>query len=271
MKGKRHMKVFISADIEGVTGVTSWCETEYGQDGYEAACQQMTLEVKAACEAAIELGFEPVVKDGHGSARNIDMNQLPRGTQLIRGWMCSPYGMMAGIDETFDAVIYIGYHSPEGMNTSSLAHTTEHEWYNWVKINDRLASEFSMNALMAADFGVPSVFISGDQGICDHAIEYCDDIETVATKKGIGNATWNRHPLETVEMIKDGVKNALLKKHKLHFIEDEYKMDMYFKEHQQARAASWYPGAELLESNIVRYTSKDVRQLMIAKMFMSEI
>ena len=92
------MKVFISADIEGVTGVTSWCETESGGQGYEAAARQMTLEVSAACEAAIEMGFDVVVKDGHGNARNIDMWGLPKGVSLIRGWRCSPEGMMGGLD-----------------------------------------------------------------------------------------------------------------------------------------------------------------------------
>ena len=91
------MKVFISADIEGVTGVTSWCETEYGGDGYEAACRQMTLEVAAACRAAVEKGWEVVVKDGHGTARNIDISMLPEEAELIRGWRCSPEGMMLSL------------------------------------------------------------------------------------------------------------------------------------------------------------------------------
>lgn len=265
------MKVFISADIEGATGVTSWCETEYGGDGYEAACRQMTLEVKAACEAAMEKGFEVVVKDGHGSGRNIDIWELPRGVQLIKGWRCSPEGMMGGLDASFDAAIYIGYHSPEGMNASSLAHTTEHEWFNWIKINDKLASEFSMNALYAANLGVPSVFLSGDKGICGHAEEYCEGIVTAATKESVGNSTWNLHPADSIELIKKGVAKALSNVRRVSLKKQEYKMDIYFKEHQKAWKASWYPGAELLDSNIVRYTAENVDELMVAKMFMTEI
>ncbi len=266
------MKVFISADIEGVTGVTTWCETEYGGEGYEAACRQMTLEVKAACEAAMELGYEVAVKDGHGSARNIDMWGLPEGVELIRGWRSSPETMMGGLDGSFDAVLYIGYHSPEGMNTSPMAHTTEHEWFNWVKINGKLASEFSLNALYAADMGVPSVFLSGDKGICDHAKDYYEDIVTVATKEGTGNSTWSLHPATSLKLIKEGVRKALSQiKPVAPLLEKEYQMDIYFKEHQKARMASWYPGAQLLESNLVRYTAKDVNDLMVAKMFMTEI
>ena len=265
------MKVFISADIEGVTGVTSWCETESGGEGYEAAARQMTLEVSAACEAAMEMGFEALVKDGHGNGRNIDMWGLPKGVELIRGWRCSPEGMMGGLDQSFDAAIYIGYHSAEGMNTNPLAHTTEHEWFNWIKIDDRLASEFSMNALYAANLGVPSVFISGDKGICDHAKEYCGDIVTVATKEGTGNSCWSMHPADSIEAIRDGVREALANLRRVSLDDREYKMDICFKEHQRARAASWYPGAELLDANSVRYRAKSVDDLMIAKMFMTEI
>lgn len=163
------MKVYISADIEGCADVTAWCETESGQEGYESACRQMTLETAAACEAAIEMGYTPVVKDGHGNARNIDPWGLPRGTQLIRGWRTSPAGMMGGLDDTFAAAIYIGYHAPEGTDGSPLAHTIEHEWFMKLILNDQLESEFTLNALYAANFGVPSVFIAGDKAVCEHA------------------------------------------------------------------------------------------------------
>ena len=153
-----------------------------------------------------------------------------------------------------------------------MAHTTEHEWFNWVKINGKLASEFSLNALYAADMGVPSVFLSGDKGICDHAKDYYKDIVTVATKEGTGNSTWSLHPATSLKLIKEGVRKALSQiKPVAPLLEKEYQMDIYFKEHQKARMASWYPGAQLLESNLVRYTAKDVNDLMVAKMFMTEI
>ena len=171
---------------------------------------------------------------------------------------------MGGLDSSFDAVIYIGYHSPEGMNTNPLAHTTEHEWFNWIKINDRLASEFSMNVLYAANLGIPSVFLSGDRGICDHARDYCSDIVTVAVKEGVGNSSWNMHPEDSIRAIKSGVKEALRDVRPVCLERQEYKMDIFFKEHQRARAASWYPKAELTGSNSVRYTAEDVDELMAA-------
>ncbi len=141
------MKIFISADIEGINGVTAWSETVYGGKGYEAACQQMSLETAAACRAAIAAGYKVVVKDGHEDARNIDANLLPRGVELIRGWMKSPYGMMAGIDETYAGAIYIGYHARGYSDASPLKHTIEEPLYNWIKLNGRMATEFTLNSM----------------------------------------------------------------------------------------------------------------------------
>lgn len=104
-------KIFISADIEGVSGITSWAATEYGGKGYEKACRQMSLETAAACRGAIRAGYLPVVKDGHGDAMNIDHDLLPQEAELISGWACTPLSMLAGLDESFAGIIYVGYHA----------------------------------------------------------------------------------------------------------------------------------------------------------------
>jgi len=265
------MKLFISADLEGVAGVTNWCETRYGGQGYEEACHQMTLEVAAACRAAMELGYEVVIKDGHENALNIKPAMLPRGVELIRGWMSSPASMMAGLDDSFNAVAYIGYHSPQGSNTSPLAHTIRHDLFHWIRINGELTSEFSINALWAAANKVPSVFLSGDNGMCEIAKKSYPGIITVATKKGIGNATWNIHPEESVERIEKGVQMGLKAGIGLIPIEDEYKMEIHFKDHQHARSASWYPGALQIDCNTVIYTAKTPKELIIARIFMTGI
>ena len=265
------MKIYISTDLEGAAGVTTWASTRYGGKGYEEACRLMTGEVAAACEAVLEMGYEAVVKDGHEDAVNIDINALPAGVRLIRGWMTSPEGMMGGLDESFSGVLYIGYHSPAGMNTSPLTHTVEHDWFNWVKLNGRLASEFSLNALYSDSLGVPSLFISGDKGICDHASELYSDIITVPTKECIGNATLNRHPQEVCSDIRTKVKEALSDIHKPDFTDREMLLEMNFRQHQKARAAAFYPGAQLSDCNTVTYRAKNVQDLMTAKMFMFEI
>lgn len=82
------MKIFISADIEGVTGVTQWEETEHDGKDYEMARRQMSLEAAAACEAILEAGHTVVIRDAHNDACNILPDLLPEGAELIRGWMC---------------------------------------------------------------------------------------------------------------------------------------------------------------------------------------
>lgn len=265
------MKLFISADIEGITGVTAWQETKFGGQGYDAARTQMTLEVGAACSAATQLGYEVFVKDAHEDAINIDIAALPQGVKLIKGWMNSPASMMAGLDDSFDAAAYIGYHSPAGSNTSPLAHTIDHSLYNFITVNGRLSSEFSLNALWALEHQVPSVFISGDEGICKMAKESHPDIVTVATKTGIGNATCNIHPEDALEQIKVGMKKALGLNISLSSIENIFKMVINFKEHKHARRASWYPGAKQIDSHSVEYTASTICELAVARMFLSEV
>lgn len=265
------MKIYISADIEGCAGVTNWEETRYGGQGYEQACRQMTRETAAACKAALEAGCEVVIKDGHEDAVNIDPEGLPKGVQIIRGWRTSPAGMMGGINESFDGAVYIGYHSPEGKTTSPLAHTVEHDWFSWVKLNGQIASEFTFNALLASDYGVPSVFLSGDKGMCDLAETEYPGILTFATKEGTGNSTWNLHPDDAVSGIYSGMKEALSGDFSLKKPEREYTVEFWFKDAARVRAASWYPGAERTGEMTVAFTAESVRDLLIAKMYMTEI
>ena len=129
------MKIFISSDIEGTCGINSWCETEKGQDLYEHFRLQMSKEVAAACEGAIAAGAQDIlVKDAHDSARNIDPNYLPEQARILRGWARHPFSMMAGLDESYDGVVFTGYHSAAEMNTNPLSHTMNTQ-NNYVKIN----------------------------------------------------------------------------------------------------------------------------------------
>lgn len=264
------MKLFISADIEGITGVTTWASTRYGGKDYEQACRLMTEEVAAACRAILSAGHEVVVKDGHEDAMNMDPKDLPKGTQLIRGWMNTPYSMMAGLDETFDGALYIGYHSGAWTNTSPLKHTGEDYLYNWVKVNGEYASEFTLNSMLADELGIPSLFLSGDKGICSDASAQYPGIVTVATKEGIGNGTWNLHPEDVNEQIEQRITEILsnpLPKAKA--LTDSYTMELCFKDHQRARTASWYPGAEQIDPFTVSITEKTPLALAIARMYMT--
>lgn len=176
--------------------------------------------------------------------------------------------MMVGIDETFDGVVFIGYHSASYEDENPLAHTFTSERAFKVMVNDKIASEFSLNARIAAYYGVPILFLSGDQGICTSASELVPKIETYPTKYGIGGGTFNHHPMKSVEGIKAGVTKALenLENKKLEK-EENLVLEICFKDHKNAHRASFYDGVEQIDSHSVKYVAKDILDLMKARMF----
>ena len=110
------LKVFISVDMEGITGVVNWEDVSRSGKDYDYFRRIMTLETNAAIEGALAAGAtDIVVRDSHGSARNILPELLNQRVRLLRDWSGGPLSMMEGIDETFDAVIFIGYHAKEAL------------------------------------------------------------------------------------------------------------------------------------------------------------
>ena len=254
-------KYFISVDLEGITDVTAWCETEKGEDGYERACLQMSNEAAAACRAVLEAGYDAVVRDGHESARNIRHELLPRGVKLMRGWACHPGSMMAGIDSSYAGAIYIGYHAPGGSDGSPLAHTMNYKVVRFVKINGRLASEFTLNSLYAAEQKVPSIFISGDAAICRLAGEEIPGIRTVAVKECRGNSTFNLHPEDACSMIQEEVARALEKEIAVRTVAPELKLEVSLTSHQAVRKALMHPLIRQIDDSTVCYTAHSPREL----------
>lgn len=262
------MKVYISADIEGVTDVTNWDETELYHDAHEAAKIQMTREVAAACRGAIAAGATEIyVKDAHDSARNLVAEMLPEEAILIRGWTYSPGSMVAGVDETFDAMIYIGYHSGASYNGNPLAHTMNTQ-NNYIRVNGENVSEFHMNSYMAAHYGVPAVFLSGDAQMCEKAQQLIPSLETVAVKHCIGNATFNINPAKACRQIEQGVESALKKLTECRMSEPEsYEVEINFKEATPAYRASFYPGVTQIDSKTVKFTAENAYEMMRTCMF----
>lgn len=262
------MKVYISADIEGVTNVTDWDETELYHDAHEAAKKQMTNEVLAACRGAIAAGATEIfVKDAHDSARNIIAEEMPDEVTLIRGWTNAPESMMAGIDGTYDAVIFIGYHSGAYYNGNPLAHTMNTQ-NNYIRINGKNAAEFDLNTWVAAQHGVPAVFLSGDVQLCEHAKELVPAIETVGVKYGVGNATFNMSAGKACCLIEKGVEAGLKKLAECKIEEPEtYEVEINFKEPVKAYRAAFYPGVEQVDAKTVRYTAKNAHEMMTTRMF----
>lgn len=149
----------------------------------------MSSEVAAACEGAIAGGAtEIVVKDAHDSACNIYPDMLPEQASILRSWARHPYSMMAGLDASFDGVMFTGYHSAASMPTNPLSHTMNGKNV-YVKINDIICPELFINALTAAYEGKPIYLLTGDKGLCEWLHKMNANIPTVAVSEGMGGAS----------------------------------------------------------------------------------
>lgn len=267
------MRVYISADIEGVTDVTSWEETERGGIGYERAAEQMTAEVAAACRGAFSAGVdEIVVKDAHDSAMNLIHKDLPRDVKLFRGWADTPEAMMAGVGNGFDLVFLIGYHSEGGSNANPLAHTMTYSKLMVTRINGKRIAEMDLNAMIAASHQVPVALVTGDKGICSKAEIVLPGVVTVAVKEGIGGATVSMHPLDACDAIEKqariAVENCKEGRCAPLSLPSRFELEFVFKEHMAAKSASNYEGASLTDEHTVRLKADSFQEMLTAYSFM---
>ena len=170
------MKVYISVDIESVAGITHWDEAEKTHRDYPEFREQMTREAVAAIEGAQSAGAREIwVKDAHDSGRNLITSMLPADIRLIHSWAGHPLCMVQELDESFDAVMMIGYHSAAGSEANSLAHTLSLKPH-LIRLNGRITSEFYIHALAGSMLGVPTVFVSGDEGLMDSLRQAIQDV-----------------------------------------------------------------------------------------------
>ncbi len=261
------MKLFISADIEGTTGITLWDETENGHSRYPYFAEQMTKEVKAACDGAMAAGADDIlIKDAHDSACNLIPAMLPEETRIFRGWGSDIYSMMSGLEPGYDGVFFTGYHSAAGMNTNPLAHTMNRR-NNSVRINGMIAPELMINSLTAAYMGVPVRLVTGDRGLCEWMNSINPNIETVAVSEGRGSGSISIHPNKALRLIREAAERAMRKDAKdcMFPLPDHFEVEICFKEHATARRGSAFPGVKQTGPYTVAYEADDY--LDVLKMF----
>ncbi len=254
------MKIYISADIEGVAGITAVEETNPDHKDFPRFAKRMSREVAAACEGAVNAGATDIlVKDAHWFARNIDDEMLPREARLHRGWSGHPQAMMDGIDATFDATLFVGYHARAGTGGNPLAHTKSGSVIQEMKINEISTSEFRLSAFTAAMHGVPTAFLSGDQALCDEVAEYCDGIGTYATMEGRGTSTTSVHPDVAVDEIRARVEKSLSGDLSGLLVAnpERFKVAIEYKKAALAYRKGFYPGAYVENERIVCFETTD--------------
>ena len=264
------MKVFISADIEGITTTNNFDEVFPDKPAYPLHAKQMTEEVLAACEGALAASAtEIVVKDAHGPAINIDPTRLPKEVTLIRGWSLCPELMVEGIDSSFDACLFVGYHSAAGRGGNPMAHTISLK-HSGIYINGRITSEFMLYSWAAAYYGVPTVFLSGDKTLCEDYADLHPALVTVAVKDGLGGATYNRSPEATLPEIREGCEKALrqdLSAAKT-ALPESFEVEIHYNRQEYAEKASHYPGARKTGDHSVALSCADYREVLRAAVWL---
>ncbi|HXW77370.1 MAG TPA: M55 family metallopeptidase [Candidatus Eremiobacteraceae bacterium] len=257
------MKLYISADMEGVAGVTAEEQTNpVGQPEYAASCRLMTGEVRAACEGALEAGATSIlVNDSHWDMRNIIHEELPPSVRLIRGTV-KPLSMNQGIDGGFDYAAFVGYHASAGTQDAVLDHTYSGSSLYEVRVNGQSCSEARINAAVAGAYGVPVIFLSGDQHACEDARSFLPWARTVEVKRAIGRyAAASLSPSESQAAIKAGVKKAMRDAKgagaRPFAFEPPIVLDVTFTATAKADIGALLVGSERVSARTVRYTAPD--------------
>jgi D-amino peptidase len=194
--GDNPLKIFISVDMEGIGGIGTPKMTSGSGKDYALGRELMTAEVNAVVAAIFEHGAaEVLVNDSHGDMQNLLHTGLDERVEYIQGNI-KPLGMVQGLDASFDAVIFLGYHARAGTEDGFLAHTGSGSvkglWINGVEVG-----EGGMNAHFAGAHGVPVILAAGDSTFTLQFRELVNT-RTVATKEAVGSSVARLHHPEVV-------------------------------------------------------------------------
>jgi D-amino peptidase len=253
------MKIFISADMEGISGVATGQQMQDAE--YQRFRKLMTQDVNAAIEGAFAGGAtEVVVGDSHGNMSNILIEDLDERASLISGsnkLLCQ----MEGVDSSFSGVFFVGYHGREGgSHRGVLNHTLMGLAVTELRLNGRSIGEAELNAGVAGYYDVPVLLVTGDDVVADEAKEYMPEIETAIVKRGIDRfAAELISPKKAQEVIREAAQHATEKAKQVPptRIEGEVVFDIDFKLTNQAHMCTLFPTVEMTGPKTIRIRSND--------------
>jgi D-amino peptidase len=260
LSAQTELKVHISADLEGVAGSVTKEQTGQGGFEYQQAREWMTREVLSAIEGARAAGAtEILVADSHGNGQNLLLDMMPAGVQVVRSWP-RPLGMMEGVDESFDAALFIGYHTSSSSTAGLFAHTYTGSFTD-VRINGTAVTEAALNAAIAGHFGVPAVMISGDDAAVEEARSVLGDLEGAVVKHSYGfNAARTLTPEDARSLIREKAKRGVERRDVLrpYVVEKPVTLDLTLQRHLSSELLSYLPSVERTGSHSVRFIGEDM-------------
>ena len=263
LAAQRKLKVHISVDMEGIAGVVS--PEQLGPSGfeYQEARGFMTGELLAAIQGAREAGAtEILVADSHGNGQNLLIDRLPADVMVVRSWP-RPLGMMAGIDSTFDAAVFIGYHSSTANLEGVRAHTESSANYAGLRLNGVEVPEGGWNAAIAGQFGVPVVMVSGDEAAVAEIRAVIGEVEMAAVKKPLSfHSAITMTPQAAQALIRTRVKAALgrLGSFKPWRQVGPVMVDLTFKNYRPAQVLAMLPMFTRTASHAIRFQARDMAE-----------
>ncbi|HJO37972.1 MAG: M55 family metallopeptidase [Vicinamibacterales bacterium] len=267
------LKIYISADMEGVTGAVTGDQLSPDGFEYQRFRQFLTDEVNAAIAGAREAGAtEILVSDSHGNGENLLIEQLPEDVQVVRSWP-RPLGMMEGIDATFDGVIFIGYHSSTTNPDGIRAHTTSSARLSAVRLNGVEMTEGAFSAAIAGHFGVPVIMISGDDAAVTEVQAVVGDIEGAIVKWAYSfHSARTLHPAAGQALIRERVRLAVNRIADGGFTpytpDAPLRFDVTFKNYRPTQLLAYLPQIERIDSHTVRYVGDDMVDISTFYTFM---
>jgi D-amino peptidase len=258
------MKVWMSLDMEGVAGVVDWEQCRPGSGApYALGCELLQDEVNAAIEGAIAGGAtEIVLNDSHSRMANLDPRKIAGGAKYLSG-RHKPRYMMQGLDDSFDAAFFVGYHGSISGAPSTMSHTYNPEVFSGAKINGTYVGESGINALVADHYRVPIAFVSGDTVTWEETAPFAEGGVNVVTKTSITRASaLNLHPTESCRLIREGAELALTKVAAggvaLPNIGRPAILDLEFQTADMAEVATWARDVERTAERGVRIEGDDL-------------
>jgi D-amino peptidase len=260
----RPRKIFISVDMEGITGVVQ--PAQLGPEGfeYQRAREWMTAEVNAAIAGIRDAGpAEIVVCDSHGNGQSVLIDLLPEDVRIVRGFP-RPMEMMQGIDESFAAAVFIGYHASEWTANAVRGHTISSARLLGVKLNGAEVSEGIYNAALAGQFGVPVVFVSGDRLAVTQLQQIAPAAEGAIVKEPYGyHSALTVTPARGQAMIRDGLKRAMAKlgSAQPYRLTAPIALEVGFKLTLDAERAAFVPGLTRSDAHSVKGTFRDMIEI----------
>lgn len=263
-EAQRPVKVFISVDMEGITGVVTQEQLGPGGFEYQRFREFMTAEALAAIQGAREGGAaEFVVADSHGNMQNLLIDRFPPEVTIVRG-TGRPLSMMQGLDSTFSAAMFIGYHSATTNPSGVRAHTMSSATFAGVYLNGRAMAESGINAALAGSMGVPVVLVSGDDAAVEEVRALLGDVEGAVVKRSIGfHAAATLTPEAGQALIRTRARAAMqrLRDFQPYRVAGPYEVDLVYKNYLPAEAMAMLPGVERRDAHTVRYRATSLRDV----------